>query len=66
MKLTREIFCRLLPIYLRLWPTRLCLAMWSAPTEPAQWQDYWLALRITIRHEEGWGRILLVIKPGRV
>lgn len=65
-------FCkRFLPIYIRLWPSLIWLAIWSAPThyhshgiQGHQKDTYWQALRITIRYGEYHSIPIFTIKKG--
>ena len=65
-------FCtKFLPIYIRFWPTYYWLAIWSAPVRykanknlSARNDTAWKALRITIRQDECYSRLIFTIKKG--
>ena len=72
----KHLFEYCLPFYIRLWPTTLTLAIWSAPvryrchdrnrleiTYRRRHDTYWQALRITLRAGIR-SRIIRVIKRG--
>jgi len=60
-------FCnRFLPVYIRFWPTKYWLAIWSAPNKSAN-ETAWQALRITVvRYGEHHSRLIYTIKQGVV
>jgi len=67
-------FCkRFLPLYIRFWPTKYWLAIWSAPVRyadrpglPVRHDTTWEALRITVRYGERPHRLIYTIKQGVV
>jgi len=61
-------FCkRFLPIYIRFWPTKYWLAIWSAPARYGTcYETAWEALRITFRYGEYHSRLIYTIKQGVV
>lgn len=73
----RHLFNRCLPLYIKLRPTTLILAIWSAPIrgifyasksmEPVYRHDtYWHSLRITLRSGGSYDNIIRVIKKGTI
>ncbi len=55
----------ILPIYFRIFPFWIWLALWSGPYEPANLWDRIKAMRITIRYGENHSKIIFVIKKGK-
>ena len=62
-RMTNLLFERIFPLYVRFWPTRYWLAMWSAP-DYSNGETGWAALRVTIREGSHHSDIVAVIKPG--
>ena len=73
----RHLFDRYLPLYIKLWPSTIRLAIWSAPvryksydrnglevTYRRVYKTYWQALRITLRSGGSYDNIIRVIKKG--
>lgn len=73
----RHLFDRCLPLYIRLWPSKLILAIWAAPVRYtsmqivdgkmkncSRYETYWQALRITLRAGGSYDNIIRVIKRG--
>ena len=52
---------KLLPIYIRFWPSSYWIAFWSSFSKN---ETAWKALRITVRHGKNHSKIFFVLKKG--
>ena len=59
----KNLFKRILPVYIRLWPTYYWVAIWSAPDRSHNETD-WEALRITLRRGQHHSEVIRVFKTG--
>ena len=61
----KNLFKRILPVYIRLWPTYHWIAIWSAPDRSHNETDL-EALRITLRRGPCHSELIRVLKGGRI